>query len=97
MIVDAGDVWVADAGGRHRVLTLTGRRVAQLTSRVVVAPEIVIVPGQPTLPSWVAVGKRRYAIERMQSLPIESLLRRAGRASNNEAMRSERVVEALFS
>lgn len=96
MNIDSGDIWVADTGARSHVIVLTGQRMARVTGRVVVAPEIGIRKGQPTLPSWVTVGKRRFAIERMQSLPADRLLERVGRATAKQVQRNEWVVQNLF-
>jgi len=80
--MNAGDVHLADLNEerRRRVLVISNDRFHRLSSRVLVAPEILGTPDEVPFPWRVQIEEAVYAVDLVRSLPIDRLLDRTDRA-----------------
>lgn len=80
-MIDAGDIHLADLNEeRRRVLVISTARFHRISSRVLVAPEIIGEPDAVPFPWRIQVDDGVYAVDLIRSLPVQRLLDRVGRA-----------------
>ena len=93
-MIASGDVVVADLGGETRELALviSNARFHRAASRAWVAPEFTAT-STPTPPPWhVAVDGRMFALDALQSIPVERALEVVGQASAATMRRARNAV-----
>ena len=81
-MIEAGDIYLADLNEdrRLRVLVVSNERFHRLAGRVLVAPELALLPGDVTFPWRVTVDDTTCAVDLLRSVPAERLLERVDRA-----------------
>ena len=82
-MIASGDVVVADLGGetRERALVISTLRFHRTSGRAWIAPEFTAT-STPTPPPWhVSVDGRTFALDALQSIPVERALEVVGQAS----------------
>lgn len=94
---DAGDIHLADLNEerRRRVLVLSSRRFAQLSDRVLVAPEVLGAPDEVPFPWRIEVDGVVFAVDLLRSLSADRLLERAGRAPADAVRRARQALHAI--
>lgn len=81
-MIDVGDIHLADLNDelRRRVLVISNGRFHRVSSRALVAPEIVGEPDEVLFPWRVQIDDAVYAVDLMRSLAADRLLDRIDRA-----------------
>ncbi|MDJ0768989.1 MAG: hypothetical protein QNJ12_09350 [Ilumatobacter sp.] len=77
---EPGDIYLAELNDeqRHRVMVASSSRFAQLSGRVLVAPEIVAPPDGVPFPWRIETEDGAFAVDLMLTIPAERLLERTG-------------------
>lgn len=93
-MIDAGDVHLVDLNEerRRRVLVVSTRRFAQLSGRVLVAPEVFGAPDEVPFPWRIEADGAVFAVDLLRSLPTARLLDRTARAPADAVRAVRRVV-----
>jgi len=96
-VIEAGDIYLADSNEdrRLRVLVVSNERFHRLAGRVLVAPELALLPGDVTFPWRVTVDDTTFAVDLLRSVPAERLLERVDRAPAGVVKQVEQVLRHI--
>ncbi len=96
-MIEAGDIYLADLNEdrRLRVLVVSNERFHRLAGRVLVAPELALLPGDVTFPWRVTVDDTTFAVDLLRSVPAERLLERVDRAPAGVVKQVEQVLRHI--
>lgn len=96
-MIEAGDIYLADSNEdrRLRVLVVSNERFHRLAGRVLVAPELALLPGDVTFPWRVTVDDTTFAVDLLRSVPAERLLERVDRAPAGVVKQVEQVLRHI--
>lgn len=96
-MIEAGDIYLADLNEdrRLRVLVVSNERFHRLAGRVLVAPELALLPGDVTFPWRVTVEDTTFAVDLLRSVPAERLLERVDRAPAGVVKQVEQVLRHI--
>ena len=96
-MIEAGDIYLADLNEdrRLRVLVVSNERFHRLAGRVLVAPELALLPGDVTFPWRVTVDDPTCAVDLLRSVPAERLLERVDRAPAGVVKQVEQVLRHI--
>ncbi len=94
---DAGDIHLADLNEerRRRVLVLSSRRFAQLSHRVLVAPEVLEAPDEVPFPWRIEVDGVVFAVDLLRSLSADRLIEHTGRAPADAVRRARQALHTV--
>lgn len=96
-MIEAGDIYLADLNEdrRLRVLVVSNERFHRLAGRVLVAPELALLPGDVTFPWRVTVDDTTFAVDLLRSVPAGRLLERVDRAPAGVVKQVEQVLRHI--
>ena len=96
-MIDAGDIYLADLNEdlRLRVLVVSNERFHRLAGRVLVAPELPLLPDDVAFPWRVTVDDTTFAVDLLRSVPAERLLERVNRAPAGVVKQVEQVLRRI--
>lgn len=94
---EAGDIYLADLNEerRRRVLVLSSRRFAQLSRRVLVAPEVLGASDEVPFPWRIEVDGAVFAVDLLRSVPADRLLEQTGRAPAAAVQRARQALHTI--
>ena len=79
MNYDRGSTWIAEIGGqRKRVLVLSNSGFARRSSRVILAPDVEALDGEPRRAGWVGSTAHYFDVTRMTTVRLDRLLDHVG-------------------
>lgn len=96
-MIEIGDIYLADLNEdlRLRVLVVSNERFHRLSGRVLVAPELPLLPGDVAFPWRVTVDTTTFAVDLLRSVTAERLLQRVDRAPAGVVKRVEQVLHHI--